>query len=92
MMEMMILKELYFKVSSKLLIDEVLEWAFKWDQFIDKLTCVDVGFFQKNSGFTRSILFEIVERMAYKKDIRKYELRKVAISIVYLSLSNCQII
>ena len=42
---------------NELLIDEVLNWAYQWDKFISKLTCVDVAFFKSNSKCIKNMLY-----------------------------------
>jgi hypothetical protein len=46
-MELLILKQLQFRVASPLLIDQCLEVAYKWDEFVRDVTCIDVKFFHQ---------------------------------------------
>lgn len=45
--ELLIMKALKFRVAQPLLIDDCLETAHKWDEFVSGVSCISVRFFPK---------------------------------------------
>ena len=91
-MEICITKRLKWKVSPKLLLDEVYEIALKWDNFTERVSLIDVHFLLPHCPYNLGIIESNILKLVYHTGFYDFDLQLVALALLYLSIRKSVLI